>query len=620
MTYRALLAAYLGPQWPGVSSMAGLLLAGTALQLIGPQVVRGFLDAAQRGAGEEDLRRAALLFLALSFLQQGARVLAGYWSERVAWTATNALRADLAAHLLGLDLGFHKARTPGELIERVDGDVGALAGFFSGFTVQLAGSALLLLGIVGAVSLVDLRLGLAFGLFAGAAVALLGWVRRAGTPAWRDDREQSAAHYGLLGEVLSATEDLRASGAVPYAMGRFFARLRAWWPVRRRAASWEQGVMMAAIVAFAFADAVAYGLGGALHQAGAISLGTVYVVVAYAAMLAAPIETLRTQLQDLQKADAALGRVRDLLATRSRLRGTRPGLAASPSLPLPDGPLSVELRGVRFWYDDEPAGGARPVDDGAGAGGRAPVLDDVSFSLAPGRVLGLIGRTGSGKSTVARLLFRFYDPPVGEVRLGGVDVRDVGLGALRSRVGLVTQDVQLFTATLRDNLTFFDPTVADERLLAVLADLGLGAWLARLPAGLDTEIAGDRLSAGEAQLVALARVFLRDPGLVILDEPSSRLDPSTRALLERAVDRLLGRRDGRPTDGGGAGAGCTAVIVAHQLSTLERADDVLLLERGRVLERGARGALAADPLSRLARLLRTGAADPADPADPEMLA
>jgi ABC-type multidrug transport system fused ATPase/permease subunit len=601
---RALLRAYLGPRWRGVLAMAVLLLVSTALQLLGPQVARGFLDAVQGGAGDAALHRAALLFLVLSLLQQATRVLAGYAGEGVAWSATNALRADLAAHLLRLDLGFHKARTPGELIERVDGDVGALAGFFSAFSVQLAGSALLLLGIVGAVSLVDVRLGLAFALFAAAAAGLLGWVRHAGTPAWRLDREQSAAHYGFLGEALGATEDLRASGAEAYAMDRFVARLRRWWPVRRRAAFWEQAVMMGAIVAFAVADALAYGLGGALFGAGAISLGTVYAVVAYAAMLAAPIETLRTQLQDLQKADAALTRVRDLLAVRSPLAPAPAAPPAAPPPALPDGPLSVELRAVRFRYADG-ADGARPSGDGAPE--RAATLDDLSFALAPGRVLGLIGRTGSGKSTVARLLFRFYDPQAGAVRLGGADARHLPLDALRARVGLVTQDVQLFSASLRDNLTLFDPSVPDGRLLEVLAALGLATWLDALPDGLDTEIAGNRgLSAGEAQLVALARVFLQDPGLVILDEASSRLDPATRALLERAFERLL--------------AGRTGVVIAHQLATLDRVDDVLILEDGRRLEGGPRARLAADPGSHYARLRRTAAAgDAPDGAADEVL-
>ncbi len=264
---RELLLRYIRPQWRAALVMATLLLASIGLQLAGPQVVRCFIDLARAGAAEAALLRAALLYLLLSLAQGGAHVLAAYASERVAWTATNALRADLTAHLLRLDLTFHKVRTPGELIERVDGDVGALAGFFSSFVVRLAGSALLLAGVLGAVALVDLRLGLAFTLFALLAIALLGWVRRRGTPHWQADRERSAAFFGFLGEVLGATEDLRASGAVPYVLRRFFAHLRAWRPVRLRASLWSQSVMTAAIASFAVLDALAYGLGGGLYRA-----------------------------------------------------------------------------------------------------------------------------------------------------------------------------------------------------------------------------------------------------------------------------------------------------------------------------------------------------------------
>jgi ATP-binding cassette subfamily B protein len=220
------------------------------------------------------------------------------------------------------------------------------------------------------------------------------------------------------------------------------------------------------------------------------------------------------------------------------------------------------------------------------------VLHDVSFTLEPGRVLGLLGRTGSGKTTIARLLFRLYDPLAGEVRVGGVDPRHARLGALRARIGLVTQDVQLFEASLRDNLTFFDPAIEDEHLLGVLETLGLKSWLERLPQGLGTMISRSSLSAGEAQLLALARVFIKDPGLVILDEASSRLDPATEALLERALNKLL---EGR-----------TAIIIAHRLQTVERADEILILDDGRILEHGSRRRLAADPESRFATLRRAG--------------
>jgi ATP-binding cassette subfamily B protein len=209
-------------------------------------------------------------------------------------------------------------------------------------------------------------------------------------------------------------------------------------------------------------------------------------------------------------------------------------------------------------------------------------------------VLGLLGRTGSGKTTLARLIFRLYDTPSGSIAINGMDLRDLRLETLRRSVAIVTQDVQLFRASVRDNLTFFDRSISDEQVIAALAELELGDWLQSLPQGLDTELdMGSRsLSAGEAQLLAFTRVFLRDPGLIILDEASSRLDPATEQRLERAIDKLLRNR--------------TSIIIAHRLGTLHRADEVLILDSGRVSEYGNRRVLAADPGSRFYELLQTG--------------
>jgi ABC-type multidrug transport system fused ATPase/permease subunit len=209
-------------------------------------------------------------------------------------------------------------------------------------------------------------------------------------------------------------------------------------------------------------------------------------------------------------------------------------------------------------------------------------------------VLGLLGRTGSGKTTLTRLLFRLYDLSSGAIHLGGVDLRVARLHELRERVGIVTQDVQLFQASIRDNLTLFDRSIADERIMAMLEQLELAGWVSSLKHGLDTELGpgGGGLSAGEAQLLAFARVFLQDPGLVILDEASSRLDPATERLIERAVDRLL--------------AGRTGIIIAHRLATVQRADEIMILEHGQIIEHGPRELLANVPDSRFATLLRAG--------------
>lgn len=313
-------------------------------------------------------------------------------------------------------------------------------------------------------------------------------------------------------------------------------------------------------------------LSATLVRSGAITLGTVYVVFRYTTMLRLPLERLSRQMNSFQQATGGIVRVRELLSVESRV-------VDGPGAALPDGALEVELDDVSFAYEDE------------------PVLKDVSFRLAPGQVLGLLGRTGSGKTTISRLLFRLHDPVSGVVRLSGIDVRAAGLEALRARIALVTQDVQLFDATLRDNVTLFDDAVPDGRLLDVFGALGLGEWLNALPDGLDTVLGphGRGLSAGEAQLVALARVFLKDPDLVVLDEASSRVDPATERLLERAVSRLL--------------SGRTGVVIAHRLATVDRASTIVILEDGRVAEIGPRAELVADPDSRFSQLLRAGMAE-----------
>jgi ABC-type multidrug transport system fused ATPase/permease subunit len=243
----------------------------------------------------------------------------------------------------------------------------------------------------------------------------------------------------------------------------------------------------------------------------------------------------------------------------------------------PAGPLSVEFRDISFAYDEGDM-----------------VARDINFSIVPGHVLGLLGRTGSGKTTITRLLLRLYDPSAGSIRLGGVELRAAHRSDLRKHIGVVTQDVQLFRATVRDNLTLFDQTIDDALIVAALADLGLEDWRQALPHGLDTMLAsgGGGLSAGEAQLLAFTRVFLRNPGVVVLDEASSRLDPATERLIEHAVDKLL--------------TGRTGIIIAHRLGTVRRADEILILDDGRVAEYGNREALSRDPASRFATLLRSG--------------
>ncbi|MCC7353307.1 MAG: ABC transporter ATP-binding protein, partial [Anaerolineae bacterium] len=516
--YLDLLVTYLKPQWQRALLLAVLLFSSIGLQLVTPQIIRAFIDATQSGGATATLLRLALLFMVMALVQQAVSVAATYASESVGWTATHALRGDLVRHCLGLDMSFHNAHTPGEMIERVDGDVSALSNFFSQFVIQIAGNFLLLLGILALLFREDWRVGLLLTAFALLSLFILGRLAYIAVPYWKAQRQANADLFGYLEERLAGTEDIRANGAKAYVMRGLYVLMRVLMEKSRKAGVVGNILVVNAIVfLFALGMAIALGIGAYLYLAGAVTIGTVYIIYVYSTMIVEPINRITQQVQELQQAGAGIARVQELLHTNSKLQDQ--SQASSDGSLLPSEPLAVEFQRVSFGYGT----------DSPGEGVKEMVLRDLSFRLQPGTVLGLLGRTGSGKTTLARLLFRLHDPDQGIIRLGRDtelrDIRDVPLGDLRRRIGMVTQEIQLFHATVRDNLTFFDSAIPDQQILQVLQELGLWDWYCSLSKGLDTELesGGGGLSAGAAQVLDFPRVFLHDPGLVILDEASSRL-------------------------------------------------------------------------------------------------
>ena len=571
--YFRLFTGYMRPYRRQAVLLAVALFTTIGLQLANPQLIAVFIDRALKDARAETLIPLAALFMAVAVVHQLLMVWASYLAEQIGWSATNQMRADLMDHLLRLDMGFHKGSSPGELIERIDGDITALSNFFSSMIIKVVGNGVLLTGILVLLWFQSWIVGLSITIFT--ILAVLGMFRLHGvTVPWQKAiRATSAEMYGFIGEQIDGTEDIEANGATNFMVRRFDEIQRRWLPHVVR--GWTGWAMMwiTSMGLYFFSLVLVYVLGSWQFGVGTLTIGSVYLVFQYVQMSHRPIEQIREELIDLQKAGASIARVEDLFARKSKL-------AQREMRSLPHDALSIVFDGVTFRYDDE--------------AGDEIVLDDVSFDIRPGRVVGLLGRTGSGKSTIARLLTRLYEPQRGAVRIDGEATWDIDLETLRERVAMVTQDVQLFRATVRDNLTFFDPSITDDRLLDVLHRLELDEWLATLPHGLDTTLdsGSGGLSAGQAQLLAFTRVFLRDPGVVVLDEASSRLDPATETLLERAVDHLLQDR--------------TAIVIAHRLATIARADDIVILEDGRVIETGERIALMEDENSVFSRLLRTG--------------
>jgi ABC-type multidrug transport system fused ATPase/permease subunit len=568
--YWDLLAKHISRQRWRFVLLTFLLFSSIGLQIVNPQIMRYFIDAARTGESVQKLLGAALAFIGIALFQQTVAVGATYVGENVAWTATNALRAEIARHCLYLDMSFHNDRSPGELIERIDGDVAELSNFFSQLVIRVLGNLLLLIGVLVVLFLEDWRVGIGFTVLAVVALYALNRVRGLAIPHQKAFREANADLFGYLEERLAGAEDVRSSGAVGFVIHGLYKlqfRILGHW---RKAWRMFLVVRTTGGVMMMIGNAMAILAGYSLYQQGMITLGTVYLLVHYANVMGRPIRELTQQIESLQNIGASTERL-------AELRKIEPKVSDGPGADFAIGPLPLSFDDVSFAYNEDEL-----------------VLSDLSFRLQPGTILGLLGRTGSGKSTLARLVFRLYDPTDGRVVLGGTDIRGARLKALRERVAIVTQDVQLFQASVRDNLTFFDKGVEDDRIHAVIEELELAEWYKSLPNGLDTQLetGGRGLSAGEAQLLAFTRIFLRNPGLVILDEASSRLDPATEQLIERAVDRLLRDR--------------TAIIIAHRLGTVQRADEIMILDDGHIAEYGDREQLANDPSSRFFNLLQTG--------------
>ena len=574
--YFSLLTNYLKPLRPRVVLLSFVLFATIGLQLLNPQLIKQFIDGAIDGRNASALIPIAITFMLVAVAQQALAIWATYLAEDVGWSATNHLRGDLTSHVIRLDMGFHKGHSSGELIERIDGDVTSLSNFFSAMMIKVVGNGGLVIGILVMLWLESWIVGLTVTAFTLLAVGAMSAFHRIAVPWWKAVRATAAEAFGFVGEVVEGTEDIAANGAGPYMEERFTEIQRKWLPQTIR--SWMGWATMwsTTIVLYGLSTSIVFVLGSWLFGVGTLTIGSVYLVFHYVEMTRHPMEQIRAQMEDLQKAGAAIARVDELMTTETKLKAEGNQFIGS-------GALSVAFDDVSFSYDDATDGKTSEI-----------VLTDVNFEIGAGRVVGLLGRTGSGKSTIARLVTRLYEPQDGTVRLDGVATWDAHVSEFRKRVGMVTQDVQLFRASIRDNLTFFNDDIPEEQILDAIHRLELDSWLASMPNGLDTllDSGSGGLSAGQAQLLAFTRIFLEDPGVVVLDEASSRLDPATEALIERAVDHLL---DGR-----------TGIVIAHRLGTVTRADDILILDDGHVAEFGERSTLAADPESRFSQLLTTG--------------
>lgn len=559
--YQKLIRRCIIPQLDKFAILFLLLLVGIGLMLLLPQLISHYVDVALEKNHYYVLVWIGAGYIGLTIVNQGIQLGETYLSEKVAWYATNTLRQDLAVHCLNLDMSFHKQHAAGEMIERIDGDVSELANFFSRFIIQIIGNILLLVGVICVLFYQNIWVGVAFFFFISLSLFVLNKVREFATPYWIKARQAKAQFFGDLGDWLSTMEDVRPNGGVPHIMKRFYFSTRELFFKERTAYIRSRSLWPAMIILFAFGYALVFMMGTYLLKSGAITLGVLFLMFYYMDAIRAPLEHITMEMEDFQKSNASIKRILELFSYSSEI-------IQESDEELPNGALSIEFRNVTFAYQEG-----------------KPVLNNISFSLKAGEKLGLIGRTGSGKSTLVNVLLRLFEFSSGEILLGGKSIKRILLEALNERVAIVNQEPQLFHASIRDNITMFQPHIPDDQIIQALREVGLESWLKDLSHGLDTILTsgGKELSAGQAQLLALARVFLRDPGLVILDEASSRLDYQTEQMISEAIEKLLQNR--------------TAIIIAHRMQSIEKVDQILVLNKGKVLEYGPKNQLEQDRLS-----------------------
>ncbi len=553
------LRRFLLPHWPRFA-IAALLIGLDAFALqIGPWLLQvGIDDGVAAGSERVLITVVAVYFAAIAAHLVIARQRIRF-TGRLGQELMMSLRLRLFTHLQRLSLDFYSREKAGRIMTRMTSDIPAMEQLIQEGIVNLAMQAMTLVVVAGFLIAMDVRLATVVLLGVVPTMALLTlWFHRASGVRYAAARERIADVLADLQENLSGVRIVAMSGRQDFNIRRHRAVVNEYRETNLSAARIAAVYGPGADFVGALGQVAVLVVGGAMVWAGELSVGRVSAFVLYITTFFAPIQQLVQLHNTYQQGQAAAAKLRDVFATEPSVP------EAADAVPLPPLEGRIRFEGVRFGYET----------------GR-PVLEDLDLTIAPGEIFALVGETGAGKSTIAKLVTRFYDPQRGRVLIDGHDLRTLQKRSLRRQLGVVPQEPFLFAGTIEENIRFARPNASHAEVAEACEAVGMGELIRRLPEGLRTPCheRGVTLSSGERQLIALARAFLAQPRVLILDEATSNLDLKTEQTVERALDRLL---EGR-----------TAILIAHRLSTARRADRIAVVGEGGILECGSHEALMA---------------------------